>query len=100
MNTAIETKTYRTGADGTLLDRARRFLGGRRGLILLAVAVVGAGLALNWGWLVALGVAPVLLALAPCAAMCALGLCMSRMGSQSGSDKSTPEPLESLKQRS
>lgn len=31
---------------------------------------------LIWSWLVALGIAPLLLALAPCAAMCALGLCM------------------------
>jgi hypothetical protein len=39
---------------------------------------VGAGLALNWGWLTAAGIAPVLLSLLPCAAMCALGLCMRR----------------------
>src|SRR3546814_20243072 len=42
---------------------ARSYLGGRRGLILLAVAVLGAGVALNWGWLVAIGLAPILLAL-------------------------------------
>jgi len=59
---------------------ARPYLGGRRGLILLAVAVLGAGAALNWGWLVAIGLAPILLALAPCAAMCALGLCMKGGG--------------------
>src|SRR3546814_13870059 len=59
---------------------ARSHLGGRRGLILLAVAVLGAGVALNWGWLVATGLAPVLLALAPCAAMFALGLCPMKGG--------------------
>src|SRR3546814_18169739 len=52
---------------------ARSYLGGRRGLILLAVAVLGAGPVLNWGWLVAIGVAPILLALAPCAVMFAAG---------------------------
>lgn len=62
---------------------ARSYLGGRRGLILLAVAVLGAGVALNWGWLVAIGVAPILLALAPCAAMCALGLCAMKGGGKS-----------------
>jgi hypothetical protein len=31
---------------------------------------------LNWGWLTAVGAAPILLSLLPCAAMCALGLCM------------------------
>jgi hypothetical protein len=33
-------------------------------------------MALNWGWLTAIGLAPVLVSLAPCAAMCGLGLCM------------------------
>ena len=55
----------------------RRLLGGRRGLILLAVAVVGAGAVLGWDWLVAVGIAPLLVVVAPCAVMCVLGLCMS-----------------------
>jgi hypothetical protein len=38
---------------------------------------------LNWGWLTAVGAAPILLAVLPCAAMCALGLCMK------GSSKNT-----------
>lgn len=66
----------------------RRYLGGRRGLILLAVAVLGVGAFFNWGWLVAAGIAPLLIAFAPCAAMCALGLCMSKMGGKSCSTKS------------
>jgi hypothetical protein len=72
---------------------ARPYLGGRRGLILLAVAVLGAGAALNWGWLVAIGLAPILLALAPCAAMCALGLCAMKGGGKSCSsgDQSAKE---------
>lgn len=70
----------------------RHHLGGRRGLIVLTVIVLGAGLVLNWSWLVAAGVAPLLLALAPCAAMCALGLCMNKMASKpdSGPEKSLP----------
>lgn len=68
----------------------RHYLGGRRGLILLTVIALGAGLILNWSWLVAAGIAPLLLALAPCAAMCALGLCMSRMGGKSCSTQSGP----------
>lgn len=47
----------------------------RRALVLLGVLVVGAGLYLNWGWLVATGIAPVLVAVSPCLAMCALGVC-------------------------
>jgi hypothetical protein len=60
---------------------------------LLAVVATGAGLAFNWSWLVAAGVAPILLALAPCAAMCALGLCMSKMGGKScASDRDAGTP--------
>lgn len=64
-------------------NRARPYLGGRRGLILLAVAVLGAGAALNWGWLIAIGVAPILVSLAPCAAMCAIGACCMKGGGKS-----------------
>lgn len=55
------------------------WLGGRRGLIGLAVVLGLAAVTLNWGWLVAAGIAPVLMAVAPCALMCALGLCMNKM---------------------
>ncbi len=54
----------------------RHILGGRRRIILLSVAVLAIAAVLNWGWLGAIGVAPLLLAVAPCLAMCALGLCM------------------------
>jgi hypothetical protein len=64
------------------------YLGGRRGLIALAVGAAIAGVALNWSWLVALGMAPLLLALAPCAVMCALGLCAMRMAGTSGASES------------
>src|SRR3546814_3487322 len=62
---------------------ARYYLGGRRGLLILAGLAVAAGLALNWSWLVAVGIAPILIAGLPCLAMCALGLCMSRAGGKS-----------------
>lgn len=69
------------------------YLGNRRVLAIVAFAAISAGLALNWSWLVAAGIAPILLALAPCAAMCALGLCMSKMGGRSctaGKDGAAP----------
>ncbi len=65
--------------------RAR--LSDRRALILLGVAATGGGIVFGWSWLTAVGVAPILLALAPCAAMCALGLCMQGMGGKSGSSQ-------------
>lgn len=70
------------------VGRLRHYLGGRRGLIVLAAAVLGIGAFLNWGWLVAAGIAPLLIGFAPCAVMCALGLCMSRMGGKSCSTES------------
>ena len=56
----------------------------------LAAVLLGAGLALNWSWLVAVGVAPLLVALAPCAAMCALGLCMRKGSGESCDKKASP----------
>lgn len=58
-------------------------IGGRRGLIVLAAGIAAGGMALNWGWLVAAGIAPILLAILPCAAMCTLGLCMNKTGGTS-----------------
>lgn len=51
-------------------------------------AVSGLGLYLNWPALVALGLAPVVLAIAPCVLMCAVGLC----GITAGKNKSDNKP--------
>ena len=59
------------------------WLSKRRIVLLAGLGALGAGLALNWNWLTAVGAAPILLALAPCAAMCALGLCMRGGGAKS-----------------
>jgi len=84
----ITPRSTDTAADETSLSRdiiyaARYYLGGRRGLLVLAGLALVAGLALNWGWLVAAGIAPILVAVLPCVAMCALGLCMNRAGGKS-----------------
>jgi len=73
-----------------LLYAVRYYLGSRRGMIALGLVAVAAGAAFSWDWLVAVGAAPVLLALAPCAAMCALGLCMNRMMGRSCATDTTP----------
>lgn len=100
MNTSIETtKPAETSLARDWINLGRyyvgRHLGGRRGLIIATLAAVGIGLALNWSWLVAIGVAPLLISLAPCAVMCALGLCMSRMGGQSCSSESSATDKQS-----
>lgn len=50
------------------------------GNLLIAIALAGSVGALfyGWDWLVAAGAASIIIALAPCLVMCALGLCMSR----------------------
>ncbi len=74
------------------------YIGGRRGLIVLAIGIAAAGTAMNWGWLVAVGIAPILLAVLPCAAMCALGLCMKKGGDKScSSGNKTPAEGSDIK---
>lgn len=68
--------TSRTDTETAPGPSVPSWLRGRRGLLILAAAVITAGLALNWSWLTVVGAAPIILALAPCAVMCGLGLCM------------------------
>ena len=46
--------------------------------VAVAVVALAAGATLHWGWLVAIGIAPLLLKALPCVAMCSLGLCMRK----------------------
>jgi hypothetical protein len=71
-----------------VLYAVRYYLGDRRVLWALAAAALVGGLALNWSWLVAAGVAPILLAALPCVAMCALGLCANKMAGRTDTDAS------------
>jgi hypothetical protein len=90
MDTSQRAAAEKSSLAQEWLGALRYWLGGRRGLIGLAVVLGLAAIALNWGWLVAVGIAPLLLAFAPCAAMCALGLCASRMGGGSCSTETNP----------
>ena len=62
-----------------VLYALRYYLGGRRGYLILATVLIAGGLAFNWSWLAAAGIAPLLLTALPCVAMCALGLCMNKV---------------------
>jgi YHS domain-containing protein len=79
MTNVPSTDTSDRSLTRDILDAARYYLGGRRTLLVLAAILVAGGIALNWGWLVAAGLAPILIAVLPCAVMCALGLCMHKM---------------------
>jgi len=59
-------------------------------LTILALAAAGSGLAFGWGSLAALGLTTVIVSLLPCLAMCALGVCASRMGQSSGTTPRSP----------
>jgi hypothetical protein len=63
----------------------------RTTLVVLALLIVTAGAAMNWSALVAAGIAPLLISALPCAVMCALGLCMSRMGRSPAAAETAPE---------
>ena len=54
----------------------RGWLNPRNLLISLALAGGTGALILGWDWVVAAGLASIILALVPCLVMCALGLCM------------------------
>lgn len=75
----------------------RYWLGGRTGVIVSLGLLAAVGLVLGWSWLVAVGIAPLLVAVLPCAAMCALGVCAGRLGGGSCSSEAeakapSPEP--------
>lgn len=107
------TETTKTGVAlrGTMLGTVGHLLVSRQALpviaILFAVALAVFA-ALNWSWLVAAGVASILLSVLPCLVMCGLGLCMHKFvgraaapsASESlaidGSDISTPAASGSL----
>lgn len=59
-------------------------IGRRTALVLWTSGVIAVGLATSWSWLVAAGLSSLVLAVLPCAAMCALGLCG---GSRQGNDR-------------
>ncbi len=66
----------RSGQMAGALFALRGFLRTRFGIISTAGLAIGTGLYLGWGYVLAAGLAPLILGVAPCATMCALGLCM------------------------
>ena len=77
-----------------ILSATRYYLGSRFGLLAIGALALGLGAYSSWGWLVAAGIAPLLLTFAPCAAMCALGLCTMGRKSKSPTDVVSPGSIE------
>ena len=71
------TTTAERSLGRDVLNAARYYLGNRWALAVLGSLAVIAGLSFGgWGWLVAAGLAPVILSTLPCLVMCGLGVCM------------------------
>ncbi|MET4130530.1 hypothetical protein [Roseovarius sp. MBR-6] len=66
----------------------------RRQTVIVATVMVGAGLWLNWGWVAAIGAAPLILSLAPCAVMCATGYCVMCKSKGCDADKTPTTATE------
>ena len=60
--------------------RSTSVLSGRGRWLLSGVVTLVAAAALNWSWLAAAGIVPIVLAVFPCAMICALHLCAHRNG--------------------
>lgn len=63
-----------------LLRLVRYWLGGRWALVAVGALGAAGGIALSWNWLVAAGLAPLVVGVLPCVAMCAAGLCLKGVG--------------------
>ncbi len=71
----------------------RRLLTSRVAIIGGLALAAGGGLAVGgWGWLVAAGLAPLILAVLPCAVTCGLGLCVLGMSNRSKSNAAPARP--------
>ena len=77
------------------LEVVRSWIGNRRLLVVIGLALGGTGLGVGWDWLTAVGIAPLIVSAAPCLLMCALGLCMMGRGHQANAEKADIAPSES-----
>lgn len=65
-----------------------------RNLLIGALVLGGAGaLFFGWNWLVAAGFGSLIVGVLPCLAMCALGICASRMGKKQTPQAATTQEL-------
>jgi len=92
----METKTKLPVIRPAYSSMLRRDLGHRRRFLIAAVLTIAVAGALNWSWLIAIGVAPLILSLLPCVVMCGLGLCMNGIGGSCKRETSAEPPSEQL----
>src|SRR6266478_1612026 len=94
MTAPQSTTTTESSLGRDVLNSAKYYLGNRWALLVFGSLAVIAGLSFGgWAWLVAAGLAPIILSVLPCLVMCALGVCM--MG-RSGKSQSSTGPTDSV----
>jgi hypothetical protein len=69
----------------------RSWIGDRRIVAVIGLAVSATGVALGWDRLTAVGIVPLIVSAAPCLIMCAFGLCMMGRNHQPCSSQPKPE---------
>ena len=72
----------------------RSWISDWRVLGVAGLAVTGTGLGLDWDWLTAVGITPIIVSTAPCLIMCALGVCMMGKSRQALSGQPSAAPIE------
>ena len=85
MTTPTTTQRQDPSLTRDVLYATRYYLWRPRVLLTVAAIAIVAGLALNWSWLVAAGLAPILISTLPCLIMCAFGVCMMCRSGEKGS---------------
>ena len=85
-----------------LLRTVQYYLRNRRVLMVLAGISILGGLTFNWNWLVAAGIAPVLISVLPCAVMCAIGVCCVKKstGQSNSTESSENQPAKAASENS
>ncbi len=77
MTAPQSTTTAESSLGRDVLYAARYYLGNRWALLSFVGVAVILGLSFGgWGWLVAAGLAPIILSTLPCLVMCGFGVCM------------------------
>ena len=84
MSASQRSNAAETSVAQDLVSAGRYYIGRGRGLLIVATVVITAGVALNWSWLAAIGLAPLLLGVLPCVAICAVGLCIGKAAVRPG----------------
>lgn len=71
-----DAATAKASLGRDVLKAVRYYLGNRWAILaIVSVAAIPAMLFGGWGWLVAAGLAPIILSALPCLVMCGLGVC-------------------------